>query len=181
MAVSTIRVWDPVMRVVHWSIACLVITELFNEAGANPWHRYLGYAAGALVILRLAWGIVGTRYARLASIARRATRLVPYVASLKSRSGRRPFAGHNPLGASMALSLWGLILLVVGTGWMLRLDAYWGDEALQRFHAVAAYVLGTCAIIHVLGVLVMSAADRTNLVKAMITGSKRLRRARVSN
>ena len=41
------RVWDPLVRTVHWSLAALIAVELFNEAGANPWHRYLGYVAAA--------------------------------------------------------------------------------------------------------------------------------------
>jgi len=51
-----IRVWDLLVRSVHWSLATLIVIELFNEAGANPWHRYLGYLAAALVVVRLVWG-----------------------------------------------------------------------------------------------------------------------------
>lgn len=171
MAAAVIRVWGPLVRFVHWSVALLVVSDLFNEAGANPWHRYLGYAAGALVALRLVWGIFGPRYARLASMASSARRLPAYVR--ESMSGRRRFyAGHNPLGAWMAFALWGLVLAVVITGWMLQLDAFWGDESLQALHAAAAYVLATCIVVHVTGAIVTSAVSRTNLVKAMITVNK---------
>jgi cytochrome b len=172
MPASAIRVWDPLVRIVHWSVACLVLIELFNEAGANPWHRYFGYIAGALVVLRLAWGICRTPHASLASLARSASRVVPYLALLRSRAERPIVAGHNPLGAFMALTLWALILFVVVTGWMLRLDAYWGDETVETLHSAGAYVLGGCAAVHVPGVLVTSVLYRTNLVKAMITGTK---------
>ena len=172
MPASAIRVWDPLVRIVHWSVACLVLIELFNEAGANPWHRYFGYMAGGLVVLRLAWGTCGTPHARLASLARSASRVVPYLGSLRSRAARPVIAGHNPLGAFMAFTLWVLILVVVVTGWMLRLDAYWGDETVETLHTIGAYVLGGCAVVHVTGVLVTSLLYRTNLVKAMITGTK---------
>jgi len=172
MPASAIRVWDPLVRVVHWSVACLVVMDLVNEAGANPWHRYLGYACGALVAVRLAWGVIGTPYARLSSIATSARRIGPYLTRSASREVRLFHAGHNPLGAWMALVLWGLILLAVATGWMLQLDAFWGDEAMQTAHAAASYALAGCAVLHVAGVLVTSVLQRTNLVKAMITGSK---------
>lgn len=163
--------WDPLVRFVHWSVAVLIMVDLLNEAGANPWHRYLGFAAGALVALRLAWGIVGSPQARLLAMAASARAVKAYLAEWKSGQ-RRFYAGHNPLGASMAFVLWGLVLTVVITGWMLHLDAYWGDESLQTMHAAAAYLLAGCAVVHVGGVLITSALSRANLIKAMFTGIK---------
>ena len=52
------KVWDPLVRVVHWGVAVAIVADLANEAGANPWHRGIGYAALALVCARLAWGLV---------------------------------------------------------------------------------------------------------------------------
>lgn len=172
MPASSVRVWDPLVRIVHWSVACLVVIDLFNEAGANPWHRNFGYVAGGLVMLRLAWGFFGTPHARLALLLRSASRIVPYLAALRPGAQHPIFTGHNPLGAFMAIALWTLILFVVVTGWMLRLDAYWGDETVEAVHSVAAYVLGGFAVVHVTGVLMTSAVYRMNLVKAMITGTK---------
>ena len=168
---AAFNVWDPLVRVAHWSVAILVAIEMLNEAGANPWHRYLGYAAGAIVALRLAWGLFGSPYARLSAMARTAKYVVSYVRSPR-KSGARGYIGHNPLGAWMAFALWGLVLVVVFTGWLLQLDAFWGDESMQSVHAVASYVLTACAIVHVCGVIVTSLVQRTNLVKAMMTGQK---------
>jgi cytochrome b len=171
MSESTVRVWDPLVRCVHWSVATLVATDLVNEAGANPWHRYLGYAAGALVLARLAWGLSDAGEARLAVMARSAKRALPYAKSLLAgRAG--VYIGHNPLGAWMAFTLWGLVLSAVVTGWMLGIDAFWGDETVHAAHAFAAYALAACAVVHVAGALATSALYRTNLVKAMITGEK---------
>ena len=164
--------WDPLVRIVHWSVAALVVTDLFNEAGANSWHRNLGYAAGALVLLRLAWGLVGPRPARLSSMARAARDALPYARSLARPPGELP-AGHNPLGASMAFVLWSLVLAVVVTGWMLGLDAFWGDDAVERVHSTVAYVLGGLALVHVAGAIATSVRYRVNLVAAMVTGKRR--------
>lgn len=171
MTVARIGVWDPLVRFVHWSVAVLVAIDLLNEAGANPWHRYFGYAAGALVALRLAWGIFGSHYARLRTMVASARTLKTYFGKSTSPT-RRFYAGHNPLGACMAFALWALLLAAVITGWMLQLDAFWGDESLQTVHAAAAYALATLAVVHVTGVLVTSAVTHSNLVKAMITGTK---------
>jgi len=163
-----VLVWDAFVRVTHWAIAILVVAELVNEAGANPWHRYLGYAAAALVIARLAWGLVSSGEARLARMAATAAEARAYLRS------SRAYLGHNPLGALMAFLLWTLILAVGISGWMTQLDAYWGEEWLQQLHEVLAYILGACALLHIGGVLVTSRLHRVNLVAAMLSGKKRL-------
>jgi cytochrome b len=171
MAGPLVSVWDPLVRLVHWSVAALIVFDLFNEAGANPWHRYAGYAAGALVLVRLIWGVFGSWHVRLTSIGKSASAAIRYV---RAGDKRDVYVAHNPLGACMVLLLWTLILVVAVTGWMQQLDAFWGDELVQTVHSASAYVLGTCAVLHVAGVLVTSARSRTNLVKAMITGKKAL-------
>lgn len=165
-------VWDPLVRIVHWGLAALVAVELVNEAGANPWHRYLGYAAAALIVMRLGWGLAASGYARLSTIAASAGRAAAY---LQAPRPATPPAGLNPLGALMAFALWGLVLLVALTGWMQRLDSLWGEEWLQDVHAGLAYALAAFIAVHVCGVLVTSRAQGENLVKAMITGNKLLR------
>ena len=163
------RVWDPLVRAVHWSLASLIVIELLNEAGANPWHRYLGYVAAALVILRLLWGCGDRGHARLSAMLASARRVPSYLRGF----GHAPSPiGHTPPGALMAFTLWGLALLVAATGWMQGLDAFWGVEWVQTSHEVLAYVLAGCAVVHVTAAIATSYALRVNLVKAMITGNK---------
>ena len=164
-------VWDVFVRSVHWTLAALIAIELFNEAGANPWHRYFGYGAGTLVLARLAWGLGPVGEARLARMLGTAREAPAYLGAL--RAGRtRTYLGHNPLGALMAFMLWALILAVAGTGWMTQLDAFWGEEWLQEFHSVLSYVLAAFAVLHVTGVLVTSRLYRMDLVASMVTGRK---------
>lgn len=163
------KVWDPLVRTVHWSLATLIVVELLNEAGANPWHRYLGYVAAALVVLRLVWGCGDRGYASLRPMAVSARQAFAYFRSERPVPQR---AGHTPPGAFMAFALWGLALLVALTGWMQGLDAFWGDERLQQLHELLAYVLAGCALVHVIAALAASHLQGVNLVKAMITGNK---------
>jgi cytochrome b len=167
------RVWDPFVRAAHWALAALILVDLLNEAGANPWHRYLGYAAALIVAARLAWGLALPGYASLPAMARRARQALPYLKSLRPSSLRpsQAYAGHNPLGALMAFALWTLTLAAGVTGWMLGLDAFWGEQWLQDLHAASAYTLAGCAAVHV-AAAVLASLRRENLVKAMITGDK---------
>ncbi|HEY5899687.1 MAG TPA: cytochrome b/b6 domain-containing protein [Burkholderiales bacterium] len=166
-------VWDLGVRLAHWVLALLIVVDLFNEAGANPWHRYLGYAAAALVVVRLAygWRLGGHPDPRaMLALARRA----PAYASDLRAGGRARFVGHNPLGALMAFAVWALVLSLALTGWMLQLDSFWGEDWLQDTHALAAYALGGLIVVHVGGVWFTSRAYGTNLAVSMITGRKRL-------
>src|SRR5262245_46259280 len=91
--------------------------------------------------------------------------------SYLARAGT-PSLGHTPPGALMAFALWTLVLLVAVTGWMQDLDAFWGEEWLQRIHEVLAYTLAGFAVVHVAAAIVTSYLYRVNLVKSMITGNK---------
>ena len=75
-APAGLPVWDRLVRVTHWSVALACATAWITTEVAGRWHEPAGYAALALVAARLAWGVVGTRYARFSQFARspRATR-----------------------------------------------------------------------------------------------------------
>jgi ribosome-associated protein len=89
--------------------------------------------ASALVVTRVVWGFVGSRYARFSSFFPTPARLVRHVSGLLS--GHTEFEwGHNPLGALMMMALMGLVFALGVTGWMQGLDAYWGEEWLQDLH-----------------------------------------------
>jgi cytochrome b len=59
-----IRAWDPFVRLFHWS---LTLSFAIAWLSANSWadlHIWAGYAAGALVLARVAWGVIETPRAR---------------------------------------------------------------------------------------------------------------------
>jgi cytochrome b len=69
--------------------------------------------------------------------------------------------------------LWSLVLLLGVTGWMSRLDAFWGDDGIRDIHAGLARALLVAVAVHLSGVVAMSLRWRENLVAAMLTGRKR--------
>ncbi|HSX95551.1 MAG TPA: cytochrome b/b6 domain-containing protein, partial [Hydrogenophaga sp.] len=82
------RVWDPFLRLFHWSLVGLVVLNLWVlEEGETP-HEWAGYAAAVLVLLRVAWGFVGTRHARFADFWPTPARLRAHL--LAWRRGARP-------------------------------------------------------------------------------------------
>jgi hypothetical protein len=61
----------------------------------------------------------------------------------------------------MVWLLWTLVLMLGVTGWMSRLDAFWGDERVEAAHSFLADVLLVAVILHLAGVAVMSCGRRT--------------------
>jgi cytochrome b len=57
-------VWDPWVRVFHWTLALSFALAWFSAQGWEGPHDAAGYVAGTLVLFRLVWGFVGGRYAR---------------------------------------------------------------------------------------------------------------------
>lgn len=109
------RTWDPLVRLTHWGIAAAVIANgLLTEPG-KAIHVWTGVAAAALLVLRLAWGLVGPAEARFSAFAPSPSRAIAHVGDILG--GRhRQHRSHNPLGALMVYAIWGTLALVVGTG-----------------------------------------------------------------
>ena len=162
-----IPVWDAAVRLFHWTLAGLVVFDLVVDDGDEA-HRVVGYVAVAVVVLRLAWAAFSRGEARLGALKPSVGRTVAYL-----RAGAPRTIGHDPLGVWMVWLLWTLVLLLGLTGWMSRLDAFWGDERVQVAHDLLADVLLGAVVLHLAGVAAMSWKWRENLPGAMLTGKKR--------
>ncbi len=168
---STIRVWDPLVRTFHWTVALACLGAFLTSDDWRHLHKALGYWVLGAVAVRIVWGFVGTRHARFGDFVKGPRRLGRYLlAMLRGTEPRH--VGHNPLGGLMVVAL----LLVLGglgvTGWMMGLDAFWGNELLGNLHADLANLLLVLVGLHLLGVVWESFRHGENLVAAMITGKK---------
>ena len=172
---GTFHVWDILVRLFHWSlVASFAIAWLSAEDGRDL-HEWAGYAAASLVAFRLVWGIVGTHYARFRQFVRGPRTVVAYLRDLVTGREAR-YLGHNPAGGAMILALLAVMAALCFTGWLYTTDTYWGEELVEETHEVLANVLLALVGLHVLGVLVAGYRHHENLVRAMITGRKRVPR-----
>ncbi len=171
MSTTTVKVWDLWVRLTHWTVAVGVLINLFEltEEGST-WHEYVGYAVVAIVVSRLIWGFIGTKYARFSDFFPTPNRIKNHLTSI-SGNGKKHL-GHNPFGALMMFALWGVIIGLGVTGYMMGMDAYWGEEWLQELHELLANSLYVLIPVHVLSAIGMGFIEKQNLVKAMITGKK---------
>jgi cytochrome b len=167
----TISVWDPLVRIFHWSlVASFAVAWLTGDEWMSL-HEYAGYAAGALVVLRLIYGIAGPHYARFSQFVRRPAATFLYARDIIFNREQR-YIGHNPLGALMVLALLGAIAMTSLSGWLMTTDTYWGVEWVEELHEVFANGMLALVALHVLGVVLSSVRHQENLFRSMITGRK---------
>jgi cytochrome b len=165
-------VWDPLVRVFHWTVALGVIANLSVLRHDKPVHIIVGYVVLAALAVRLVWGLVGSRHARFADFVPSPRRLLTYLQALRNRREPR-YLGHNPAGAAMIVALLLLLAIAGVTGWMMGRDAWWGVAWVEQLHETTANLLMLAAAAHILGAIVESLRHRENLPLAMVTGYKR--------
>ena len=67
---ETVRVWDPFVRLFHWSLVGLVAVSFATGDEFERMHIATGYGVAGLVVLRLVWGVFGSRHARFGDFVR---------------------------------------------------------------------------------------------------------------
>lgn len=169
---GTVRVWDVLVRILHWSLVGGVAVAWFTRHAAGPWHEWIGYAIATALALRLLWGFTGPGPARFARFVRGPGATLRYVRGLASGHAPR-FVGHNPLGAWMILVLLLLLATITFTGWLSTTDRYWGIAWVMNLHLWATWALLALVPLHLAGAIHASVKHRENLIAAMIHGRKR--------
>ncbi len=168
----SVKVWDPVVRIFHWSLVTAFIVAWLTGDDFETLHEFAGYVILGLVAVRLVWGLVGPRYARFSQFAPSVASITAYLRDMISGRERR-YLGHNPAGGAMVVALILALIATGGTGWMMTLDMFWGAEWVEEAHEVLANLMLLIVGLHIAGVVLASFRHGENLVSAMISGRKR--------
>lgn len=196
---TTVRVWDPLVRVFHWGLVAAFATAWLTADEVQPIHEVAGYMVAGLVALRLIWGFAGSRYARFTQFVKGPGTTLAYLGSMLR--GQEPrYLGHNPAGAAMIVALLLTLSGTAFTGWLMAepsrvamlptlpqiVSPAWADDdgdeygeerevegPLKELHETLANLMLLLVAAHVAGVVLASIRHRENLARAMITGDKR--------
>ena len=185
IAARPVRVWDPWIRLCHWSIVVLIGVSYFSiQAGNMRLHYLSGYTVLTLVLFRIAWGVVGSDTARFVRFLRSPLAALRHLSHFTRPEDDRE-VGHNAAGGWMVLVLLGLLLAQAGTG--LFADSGYGDYGplaktvasdtsdwlTGQHHRIFKLILAA-AVLHVLAVAAYMMVKGHDLVGPMVTGRKTL-------
>ena len=178
-----VYVWDPFVRLFHWSLVVGFTVAYLTEDDMLTVHVWAGYAVGLLIVARVVWGFIGPARARFSDFIYDPTTTLRYVRDLILFRAERHL-GHSPGGGAMVVLLLLFLTATVATG----IVVYGGEhqagplagmfrketgEAVEATHEVLANITLALVLAHIAAVILASFAHHENLVRGMITGYKR--------
>jgi cytochrome b len=168
---QAVLVWDFPVRVFHWLLVISFAGAWLTSDGEalQMIHYAFGYSACAIILFRIVWGIVGTRYARFTQFVKGPTETGQHIKSFLLGK-HAPGLGHNPAGALVMISLMILILLIGLTGYWIVKDVL-GVLMSGAHEAISNLAVGL-VLLHLAAAIFMSVVQKENLVKSMFTGMK---------
>lgn len=171
---ATIEVWDLFVRMFHWLLVVSFAVAWYSGGIWDQPHLVAGYCVLALIIARVFWGVIGSRYARFSNFVYGPRAIFGYLAdAVRMRAPR--YLGHNPAGGVMIIALLADLAVLCISGVMMTTDAFWGVKWVNSVHAIASSTALVLIGLHIAGVIFASVEHRENLARAMFTGRKRTR------
>ena len=180
-----VRVWDIWIRLVHWSLVGFVgFSWLTAETGWISLHMISGLIILALVVFRLAWGLVGSDSARFAHFLRAPSAAFAHLREWRAREPDHEMT-HNAAGGWMVLAMLGLLLVqavtglfsnddVLARGPLARSVSDETSDLLSGLHGFTFNLVLAVVGLHVAAVVAYRVFKGQDLVRPMITGIKRL-------
>jgi len=183
----SVLVWDAWTRLFHWLLAAAVIFLIFSGRTGEfffDWHRYAGEFVLALVLFRLAWGVVGSSNIRLTQLFTNPLNAVRHLLDLARRRAHVA-RGHNAAGAWAVVIMLVLVAVQATTGLFIADEdellegALYGNfnssttALLFRIHHINSELLTVVVCVHVVMILLYKVLARQNLLWPMITGRMR--------
>ena len=178
-------VWDLPVRIFHWLLVTLVISQIVTVSiggNAMQFHAYGGYAILTLILFRMLWGFFGGTHARFREFVRGPGAVMRYAKSML-KGPHEQHRGHNPLGGWSVLAMLGSLLVQAATGLFADDDVMMEgplakhvagrtSELATAIHDVNAVILLTLVALHIAAVLFYLLVKKDNLIVPMITGHK---------
>ncbi|NTV87071.1 MAG: cytochrome b/b6 domain-containing protein [Burkholderiaceae bacterium] len=189
------RVFDPLLRLLHWTLALSIIlliatsqlAEAFEEGPyeSTLWNLHIlaGYALSAGLLTRLLWGVVGPLSARWRDLWH------PAVWKDSLRNLHLPAAhraGHDPIASLAYLFAYGVMALMVVTGLGLAAsefqtgplagwlgNASWLEDVLGEPHEVGFALLLGFVGLH-MAALLFHQLRGERVAQSMVTGKQYL-------
>jgi cytochrome b len=174
-----VKVWDPLVRVFHWALAVTFAMNAFVTNPETPLHRWTGYAAVGLVLIRVVWGVAGTHHARFSDFPPSLSGSLEQLGDMAT-GRRQAHIGHSPLGALMIYNMLASVCAIAASGYMMTTNTWFGVNWVSELHSISVSWMELSVAAHVGAVALESRRLGINLPKSMLTGYKKLPSARAA-
>lgn len=181
---SMIKVWDIPTRLFHWLLVVLFVFLIVSGESDDlmEFHFYAGYLLSGLILFRVLWGFLGTKYARFTSFKLNPFEAISYTKGLLKAQHTSQY-GHTPAGSVMVIVLLMMLAVQLLTGMMSTDDIIWNgplysyvdDETAGiagEIHEIIQLLLQIIVGVHVLAIILYKVKFKEALVPAMIHGKK---------
>lgn len=168
-------VYDWPTRIFHWLFAFLflgayiVAETVDDESLIFILHMMAGLIIGFILVLRIVWGFIGTRYARFSSFELNPIKLIRYFKDAVLTKTKN-YLGHNPASSYAAI-----IMFICAAGLAITGVIMTGGNAsdfYEETHELLANIFLFTVIIHVGGIIFHQFRHRDSLWSSMLDGKK---------
>ncbi|MCE9650628.1 MAG: cytochrome b/b6 domain-containing protein [Parvibaculum sp.] len=115
ISTKTVRVWDPFVRIFHWTLVAGFAVAYLTEGEPFWLHITAGFIVAGLVAARILWGFVGPEYARFSNFIYKPSDVLSYLKGSFTGTSKR-YLGHSPAGGAMVIALLLSLAGTTGTG-----------------------------------------------------------------
>lgn len=172
---SKTLIFDLPTRLFHWSFAgffaiSYIITNVADdESSVFPYHALSGICLVSILILRLIWGIVGTKYAKFSSYKLNPADLMAYLKAIITGQSKRSL-GRNPASSWAAITMMLMALGLGLTGYLMASGS--GSRNIKEIHELLANGFFIVVLLHIAGVVLHTLRHKDPIAVSMITGRK---------
>ena len=152
-----VYIWPFALRISHFIMIISFFGAYFSEGFV---HAFFGLLFGVLVILRIIWGFVGTKYSRFKDFELKG--LFAYLKSVL-QAKHQNFIGHNPASSLFVLVMLGISVFLVVLGYLasgseegvgyfaFMLENYSSFAWIKDAHKMLANALLAIVCVHICG------------------------------
>lgn len=180
---SDVRVWDPLLRLTHWSFA-LLVPAMWWTAENSKWalHKRFGLVLLGLLVFRIIWGFVGPETARFSQFVKGPSEVIAYLRGALPDAPRR--IGHSPIGGWSTMTLLGALSTQVTLG-LFAGDPYDGmtgplnplvgvmaADTITELHETFFWVVVGLIGLHLLAITFYATIKGNDLLSPMVSGDR---------
>jgi len=171
-------IYDWPTRFFHWTFAALLVSAYLvaqtadSESSFFSYHMILGLTLAFVALLRIVWGIIGSRYARFSGFPLRPSQIFSYFKELFSKDAKL-WVGHNPASSWTAIVMLFLALGLAVSGVLMAERVQ--KDVWEEVHELFANFFLVAVVAHIGGVVFHMLKHRDALGMSMLHGQKQIR------